>query len=109
MDGLKAIAALNGTELKGREMRVRFSASNCSVKVQNLHHTVSNELLAEAFSQFGEVEFAAVMTDDRGKSLGYGVVDFAKKSQAQISIEKCGIGCFILTRYVYQLYVIAAD
>lgn len=89
---------MNGEEVKGRELRVRFAASSCSVKVHNLHHTVSNELLAHAFSNFGEVEFATVLTDDRGKSLGYGVVDFAKKQHALNALEKCRNGCFILTR-----------
>lgn len=97
-EGERAIASLNGEVYKGRELRVRFAASSCSIKVNNLHSTVSNELLAAAFSQFGEVEFATVITDDRGKSLGYGIVDFGKKAQALAAIERCNNGCFILTR-----------
>lgn len=84
--------------MKGREIRVRFAASSCSVKVSNLHPMVSNELLYSAFSMFGEVEYAIVVTDDRGRSLGHGFVDFAKKSQAMTAIERCAHGCFFLTK-----------
>ena len=94
----QAITSLNGSDFKGRELRVRFAASSCSVRVDNINPTVSNELLHQAFSQFGEVEYAVVVTDERGKSLGYGVVDFGKKSQAITAIERCRQGCFFLTR-----------
>ena len=79
-------------------MKVRFAASSCSVKVSNLHPMVSNELLADAFSQFGEVESAVVVTDDRGKSLGHGIVDFARKANAINAIQRCKNEHFILTR-----------
>lgn len=79
-------------------MKVRFAASSCSVKVANLSPLVSNELLEEAFSQFGEVESAVVVTDERGKSLGYGIVDFSRKSQAITAIQRCKIGHFLLTK-----------
>ncbi len=77
---------------------MRFAASSCSVKVTNLHTLVSNELLEEAFSQFGEVENAVVVTDERGKSLGYGIVDFARKAQAIAAIHRCKNEPFLLTR-----------
>ena len=53
---------------------------------------------------FGEVEFATVMTDERGKSLGYGVIDFAKKMHAMNAIDKCRSGCFILTRWAFLFF-----
>ena len=59
---------------------------------------MSNELLEEAFSQFGEVESAVVVTDDRGKSLGYGIVDFARKAQAITAIQRCKAEPFLLTK-----------
>ena len=77
---------------------MRFAASSCSVKVSNLHPLVSNELLADAFSMFGEVENAVVVTDDRGKSLGYGIVEFARKNQAIAAIQKCKLENFLLTK-----------
>ena len=64
----------------------------------NLHPLVSNELLEEAFSLFGEVESAVVVTDERGKSLGHGIVDFARTGQATTSIQRCKKENFLLTR-----------
>lgn len=92
------MASLDGKSFKGREMKVRFAASNSSVKVSNLHPMVSNELLEEAFSQFGEVEKAVVVTDERGKSLGHGIVDFSRKGFAQNAIRRCHEDHFFLTQ-----------
>lgn len=77
---------------------MRFAASSCSVKVTNLSPMVSNELLGEAFSLFGEVESAVVVTDERGKSLGHGIVDFARKASATNAIQRCRNGQFLLTK-----------
>lgn len=94
----KVIAHHNGQTIRNRDIKVRFAASSASVKVSNLNPTVSNELLAEAFSQFGEVEEASVATDDRGKPLGYGIVDFARKGQAMSAIQQCRNDPFLLTK-----------
>lgn len=77
---------------------MRYAANSCSVKISNLHPLVSNELLAEAFSQFGEVESAIVVSDERGKSLGHGVVDFARKNQAISALQHCKNDHFLITR-----------
>ena len=66
--------------------------------MSNLNPTISNELLAAAFSHFGDVEEAFIATDDRGKSLGYGVVDFARKGQAMSAIQQCRKEPFLLTK-----------
>lgn len=92
------MASLDGKIIHGREAKVRFAASNSSVKVSNLHPIVSNELLEEAFSQFGEVEKAVVVTDERGKSLGYGIVDYSRKSYAVTAVRKCTQDHFLLTK-----------
>eukprot|EP00731_Ephydatia_muelleri_P031882 Em0023g389a len=99
------LATLNGETIRGREVKVRFAASSCSVKVANLSPLVSNELLEEAFSLFGEVESAVVVTDERGKSLGYGIVDFSRKSQAITSIQRCKTGHFLLTKTAMPVLV----
>lgn len=77
---------------------MRFAANNSSVKVDNIHPLVSNELLGSAFSTFGEVENAVVVTDDRGKSKGYGIVDFARKPSAVNAIMQCKNAPFLLTK-----------
>ena len=52
----------------------------------------------EAFSQFGEVEEAVVVTDDRGKSKGYGIVDFARKQGAVNAISRCRNSPYLITK-----------
>lgn len=93
-----AAASLDGKNIKGRDIKVRFAACNSSIKVSNLHPMVSNELLEEAFTQFGEIEKAVVVTDERGKSLGHGIVDFSRKNYAQNAIRRCNEDHFFLTK-----------
>lgn len=97
-DAEKVIAHYNGLTVRSRDIKVRFAASSASVKVSNINPTVSNELLAEAFSQFGDVEEAVIATDDRGKPLGYGIVDFARKGQAMSAIQQCRNDPFLITK-----------
>lgn len=58
---------------------------------------VTNELLHSAFSIFGEIERAVIIVDDRGKSTGEGIVEFARKGSATHAVRKCGEVCFFLT------------
>ena len=95
-----AIDNLDGSTRNGRQLHVRFACSTSSVKVSNLSPFVSNELLEEAFCMFGPVERAVVCTDERGRSLGYGIVDFYRKSHAQQAISRCRDDFFVLTRCV---------
>ena len=66
--------------------------------MSNLNPVVSNELLEDAFGLFGEVESAVVVADERGKSLGYGIIDFARKAHATSAIQRCRNGQFLLTK-----------
>ena len=95
---LSAIEGLDGKVIKGRDIKVRLAVSNSTVKVSHLHQTVSNELLLEAFSEFGEVERAVVVADDRGRSLGYGIVDFTCKAYAMAAIRRCSQEHLLLTK-----------
>jgi len=93
----KARQTLNGTIRNGRMLKVRFSAMGCTLKVKRLSPWVSNELLELAFSIFGELERATVVVDERGKSTGVGIVEFAKKPCALFSLKKCTESSFFLT------------
>lgn len=88
---------LDGSQRKGRVLRVRFATHGAALKVRNLSPWVSNELLEKAFSLFGEVERAVVIVDDRGKPTGDGIVEFARKPGAQMALKRCIDGCFMLT------------
>ncbi|XP_029023891.1 splicing factor, proline- and glutamine-rich isoform X2 [Betta splendens] len=92
-----AKAELDDTPMKNRPLRVRFATHSAALAVKNLSPFVSNELLEEAFSQFGMVERAIVIVDDRGRSTGRGVVEFASKPAARKALDRCNEGVFLLT------------
>jgi proline- and glutamine-rich splicing factor len=50
-----------------------------------------------AMQQFGEVERAVVVVDDRGRSTGEGVVEFARKPGAQQALKRINDGVFLMT------------
>ncbi|KAM3933401.1 splicing factor, proline- and glutamine-rich isoform 1-T1 [Leptodactylus fuscus] len=92
-----AKAELDDFPMRGRQLRVRFATHSAALSVRNLSPYVSNELLEEAFSQFGPVERAVVIVDDRGRSTGKGIVEFAAKPAARKAYERCTEGVFLLT------------
>ncbi|CAH2221984.1 splicing factor, proline- and glutamine-rich isoform X1 [Pelobates cultripes] len=92
-----AKAELDDYPMRGRQLRVRFATHSAALSVRNLSQFVSNELLEEAFSQFGPVERAIVIVDDRGRSTGKGIVEFAAKPAARKAFERCNEGVFLLT------------
>ena len=56
--------------------------------VGNLAYGVTEEALAELFSQAGTVESAAVITDRAtGRSKGFGFVEMATEEEAKAAIE----------------------
>ena len=83
--------------MKSRPLRIRFATHGEALTVKNLSPVVSNELLEQAFSQFGPVEKAVVVVDDRGRATGKGFVEFAAKPPARKALERCGDGAFLLT------------
>ena len=93
----KAKRELDGSMRKGRALKVRFAPNSTAVKVKNLTPYVTNELLDRAFSIFGDIERAVIITDDRGKSTGEGIVEFARKPGAQMALRRCAEGCFFIT------------
>nr|XP_056703621.1 splicing factor, proline- and glutamine-rich [Euleptes europaea] len=92
-----AKAELDDTPMRGRQLRVRFATHAAALSIRNLSPYVSNELLEEAFSQFGPIERAIVIVDDRGRSIGKGIVEFASKPAARKAFERCSEGVFLLT------------
>ncbi|XP_035825717.1 uncharacterized protein LOC101860495 [Aplysia californica] len=91
-----AKAALDGLQRKGRILRIRFATHGAALKVKNLHPYVSNELLEQSFSQFGDLERCIVIVDDRGKSTGEGIVEFVRKPGANSALRRINEGVFLL-------------
>ncbi|KAF5901388.1 paraspeckle component 1-like isoform X1, partial [Clarias magur] len=92
-----AKAELDGTVLRNRPIRVRFATHGAALTVRNLSPVVTNELLEQAFSQFGPVERAVVVVDDRCRPTGKGVVEFANKPAARKALDRCADGALLLT------------
>ncbi|KAK2096039.1 hypothetical protein P7K49_025073 [Saguinus oedipus] len=66
---------LDNMPLRGKQLHVLFACHSASLTVRNLPQYVSNKLLEEAFSVFGQMERAVVIVDDRGKPSGKGILD----------------------------------
>ena len=79
---------------------MRFAAHTAAIRVKHLHPFVSNELLAESFSLFGEIERAIVCIDEKGKPNGEGIVEFARKPGASQALKRVNEGIFLLGRSV---------
>lgn len=60
---------------------------------------VSNELLESAFSQFGNVERAVVIVDDRGRSTGRGIIEFARKASATKALQQISVNAAAFNFY----------
>lgn len=109
----EAIAALDGSDLGGREMRVKFSAemvtgrntetlntapkkdivfeSPHKVYVGNLAWSVRPEDLREHFSQFGTVVSTRVLYDRKGrKNRVYGFLSFSSADELKAAIQTSG-------------------
>lgn len=57
--------------------------------VGNLPYSVDDSRLQEAFSAFGQVDSARVVTDrESGRSKGFGFVEFSTDDEAATAIEK---------------------
>ena len=93
-----ARAALDGIVKKGRAIRVRFASLGAAIRLKYLPNYASNELLESAFENFGEVEYAVVVVDDRGKATGEGIIEFARKPSAQMAMKRIQEGVFLLSR-----------
>lgn len=94
----KAQVGLSGRTLEGgRALKVRPSP-DAAVWVGDLPNIATNELLKQAFSRFGPINRAIVCCDTRGRSLGYGIVEFAYKGSATNCIETCTTQPFLLSR-----------
>lgn len=93
----RAKKELDGCMRRNKPIRIRFAPNATKIRVKNLTSFVTNELLYKAFEIFGQVERAVIVVDDRGKTTGEGVVEFARKSGAMTALKYCNEKCFFLT------------
>ena len=103
----KARAELDGIPIRGgRYLRVRMACHHAAIKIKYLPLCISNELLESTFSMFGEIERAVVIVDDKGKPVGEGIVEFARKQSAFNAINRISEGVFFMTKFVHHLITI---
>ena len=93
----KAKQELHLKNIKNCRIIVRFSSPGCALKIRNLSPWVTNELLEVAFGVFGDLEKAIVITDDRGKPTGEGIIEFCRKNAVYGALRKCQQGLFFIT------------
>ena len=97
LEAEKAKRELDGQMRNGRPLKVRFAPHQGAIKVLNLGPWVSNELLHRSFSIYGDIERCLVLSDDRGRPKGEGIIEFERKPAALEAIKRCNEGCFFLT------------
>uniref|UniRef100_A0AAY4EGF2 Polyadenylate-binding protein n=1 Tax=Denticeps clupeoides TaxID=299321 RepID=A0AAY4EGF2_9TELE len=98
----RAIEKMNGMLLNDRKVFVgRFKSRKereaelgarakefTRVYIKNFGEDMDDEKLREVFSKYGNAMSIRVMTDDGGKSLGYGFVSFERHEDAQRAVDE---------------------
>lgn len=75
---------------KQRAERLSKYASGVNLYVKNLDDSIDDERLREAFSPFGKITSAKVMTDGAGHSKGFGFVCFNTPEEAKEAVNMNG-------------------
>lgn len=95
----RAMATLNGRRVHQSEIRVNWAyqsnqtnkedtTNHYHIFVGDLSNEVNDEVLQQAFAQFGSVSEARVMWDMKtGRSRGYGFVAFGERSDAEKALS----------------------
>ncbi|CEF68056.1 RNA recognition motif domain and Nucleotide-binding, alpha-beta plait domain-containing protein [Strongyloides ratti] len=99
-NGLATIARtiLDGTIHKGFSIRVRFAQHAAQIKLSELDPTVSNQMLYQLFSVFGEVQHAEHFCNDKNEATGEGVVMFEKRNSATDAVAAINDYVFSFTK-----------
>ena len=97
INAIRAREKLNGMKYNGVTLNIKFSSSGETLKVRNLSPFVTNELLKTSFDVFGKVERAVIATDEFGRPTGEGIVEFNRKFDAKVALERCTSQLFFIT------------
>lgn len=98
MNAENAKSSLDKKVVKGRTIQVRYATHASAIELHGLDQFASNELIEQAMSQFGAVERAKIVCDERGKSRGYAIVEFEWKKNAQKVLDRFKDEMFVLGR-----------
>lgn len=93
-DAKKAMDTMNYDLLYGRNIRIMWAEKkpsmfpkDANLVVKNLHPSVSELLLKETFSPFGDIMSIKIVKNSRGDSKGYGFIQFAEEDAAERAIS----------------------
>merc|ERR1711934_1346120 len=94
-DADRAISLLNYSPLKGKPIRICWSQRDPSLRrsnvgnlfIKNFPKDLDALALEEIFQVYGNIISGKVQTDNDGKSLGYGFVQFSKEEDSKKAIE----------------------
>lgn len=105
-----AMKIMNMVRIFGKAIKINKAARDrkemdvgANIFVGNLEEEVDDQLLYNAFSVFGQVLAAKVMFDADGKHRGFGFVNFADFSAADMSIQHMS-GQFLCNRAIHVSY-----
>lgn len=88
----RAKEALNHTDILGREIRICFKKDfknldpEANVYIKNIAEELKGKLIEQEFSVYGPIFSSVVRSDENGKPLGYGYVQFKEKESAEKAI-----------------------
>ncbi|KAK6125149.1 hypothetical protein DH2020_041115 [Rehmannia glutinosa] len=89
---MAAVNALHDTVLEGKKLyvckfRKKIERSFRSLFVKNLDETITEDILKDKFSEHGKVTSVVIIKDDKGKSKGFGFVNFDSHEAAKNAME----------------------
>ncbi|KAI6223604.1 hypothetical protein M3Y99_01450000 [Aphelenchoides fujianensis] len=94
---------LSGKGIRFRPLPFASRPTERRFVCSNSRRPVSNEVLYNTFSMFGEVERAVHVVDERGKPTGEGVVEFERKAAALDALRQIEDRVFILALNTHPL------
>lgn len=94
-DGERALETLNYSLIKGRPCRIMWSQRDPALRktgqgnifIKNLDDAIDNKSLHDTFAAFGNVLSCKVVTDEHGRSKGYGYVHYETQESAEAAIK----------------------
>lgn len=95
-DADRALDTMNFTEIKGKPCRIMWSQRDPTVRrsgfgnifVKNLASSIDNKSFFDTFSVFGNIMSCKIISDESGKSKGYGYVHYETAEAASEAIKK---------------------
>lgn len=77
---------VGSSSLETGDMKTR--ADRSTVIVKNLPYSIDWQTLKARFQSIGDIRFAEISKNDKGKSNGWGLVSFRREDDAQLAVQK---------------------